>query len=38
MPKRDGKSKFYRTLDLEKKDRELMRQYRKIVEKMKKDS
>jgi len=31
---RDGKSNFYRTLDLDKEDRKLLRFYRKLVKDM----
>jgi hypothetical protein len=31
---RDGKSNFYRTLDLDKDDRNLIRYYRKLVKDM----
>jgi DNA-binding transcriptional ArsR family regulator len=31
---RDGKSNFYRTLDLDKEDRKLIRYYRKLVKDM----
>ena len=31
---RDGKSNFYRTLDLDKNDRNLIRYYRKLVKDM----
>ena len=31
---RDGKSNFYRTLDLDKEDRKLIRYYRKLVKEM----
>jgi hypothetical protein len=34
---RDGKSNFYRTLNLSKEDRKLLRHYRKLVQDMLKE-
>lgn len=35
---RDGKDNFYRTLNLSKEDRKLIRMYRELVKKMKQGS